>query len=181
MLSPEASAPVVVGRIGAAYGVRGWLHVHSFMEPGSALLEFSEWLLADSADAPEENWYVAEVRQARAHNRGFVAHLAACDDRNRAEELTGLLVALPREVLPPAEEGEYYWCDLLGLRVRNTDGVALGVVQSLMETGANDVLVLRGEGEERLIPFVLEQVVQMVDLDAGEIVVDWAVDWDSDT
>ena len=87
----------------------------------------------------------------------------------------GADVAVHRRQLPAAEAGRYYWVDLIGLSVVNREGIALGTVIALMETGANDVLVVQGE-RERLIPFVLGRVVLDVDLEAGVIEVDWLPD-----
>ena len=89
--------------------------------------------------------------------------------------LLGPEIAVPRGALPETGKDQYYWSDLEGLRVVHRDGTVLGRVAYLLETGANDVMVVEGE-QERLIPFVTEKVVLGVDLDKGEIEVDW--EWD---
>jgi 16S rRNA processing protein RimM len=99
-------------------------------------------------------------------------HIAGIDDRDIAASLLNTQIAVRREQLPPAAEGEYYWSDLVGLAVRTIAGVELGKVTHLMQTGANDVLVVKGD-RERLIPFLQPDVVKRVDLDAGIIEVDW--------
>jgi 16S rRNA processing protein RimM len=84
-------------------------------------------------------------------------------------------IAVPRSAFPPPAEGEYYWADLVGLKVVNLQGVELGRVEEVLQTGANDVLVLQGE-RERLLPFIAD-VIRRVDLAAGLISVDWGEDY----
>ena len=160
-------APIVVGRIGAPYGVRGWVHVVSFTTPAENLLDYRPWYLAR-----DSNWQPADVVDARRHGKGLVARLTGCDDRDAAALLRGMSIGIQREQFPEAGENEYYWHDLVGLRVQTTQGMELGTVDHLLETGANDVLVVRGE-RERLIPFIQGQVVVSIDLAAGEMQVDW--------
>ena len=160
-------APIVMGRIGGPYGVRGWVHVVSFTTPVDNLLEYLPWYLLRNMD-----WQPADVVEARGHGKGLVARLAGCDHRDAAALLKGLSIGIRREQLPEAGDNEYYWHDLVGLRVQTTQGKVLGTVDHLIETGANDVLVVRGE-RERLIPFIPGQVVLSIDLAAGEMRVDW--------
>jgi 16S rRNA processing protein RimM len=115
------------------------------------------------------------VEEGSVHGRGVIAKLAGVDEREAAAALKGAEVAVARASLPQAPAGEYYWADLQGLRVINLQGEELGRVSHLLETGANDVLVVRGE-RERLIPFVAAYVVK-VDLAGGELVVDWGADY----
>nr|MDJ0906951.1 ribosome maturation factor RimM [Woeseiaceae bacterium] len=109
------------------------------------------------------------------HGKTVIAHLDGVDDRDAAAVLVDCDIAVDREAMPDAGDGSYYWADLEGLQVVRRDGTELGNVAYLMETGANDVLVVQGE-LERLIPFVVEKVILDVDLDNGVITVDW--DWD---
>jgi 16S rRNA processing protein RimM len=103
--------------------------------------------------------------------------LEGCDDRDAAAALMGQQIAILRSQLPSPEAGEYYWADLVGLLVSNTEGVALGRVDSLLETGANDVLVVVQDGVERLIPFVQGQFVKDINLEEGRMLVDWDPDF----
>ena len=121
---------------------------------------------------------LAAINIARGRDTGklVVATLPGCEDRDAAEAMRGTEIWVPREVLPPPAPGEYYWVDLEGLRVRNTDGADFGVVSHLFSTGANDVLVARGE-RERMIPFLLPDYVVSVDFDAGCVTVDWDADF----
>ena len=159
--------PIVMGRIAGPYGIKGWVHVVSFTTPLDNLLDYRPWYLAR-----DRRWQAVEVLQARRHGKGLVALLPGCYDRDAAAALRGTPVGVLREQLPATAEDEYYWHDLVGLRVKTTQGMELGTVDHLIETGANDVLVVRGE-RERLIPFIRGQVVLQIDLAAGEIQVDW--------
>ena len=158
---------VSMGHVVGAFGVRGWLKVLSGAEPAEALLDYSPWLLLRDGE-----WKSYKVLDGGVHGKGLVAHLEGVDDRDQAELLRGAEIAVERARLEPLDEGEYYWADLIGLRVVTTQGVELGRIERLMETGANDVLVVRGE-RERLIPYLRPDVVTAVDLATGTLQVDW--------
>ena len=166
-MTPE---PVVLGRITGPFGVQGWVKVFSYTEPREAVLEYRNWLLSDS-----DEWRQETVAEGKRHGKTIIARLAGCDDRDQAAAFAGADIAVPRDEMPEAEEGCYYWSDLEGLRVVRKDGTDIGKVEYLIETGANDVMVVNGE-QERLIPFVMDEVVLGVDLATGVITVDW--DWD---
>ena len=172
---------LVVGKIGAPYGVRGWSKLHSFTEQVSNLFDYDPWYTnpknsKDSA-AADGGWVIASVTEVKTHGKGLVAQFKGCEDRDAAARLTGQEIAIRRDQLPPASEGEYYWGDLKGLAVVTVDGVSLGIVDHLLETGANDVLVVKGD-RERLIPYVMGPIVKAVDLAAGTLQVDWDPDFD---
>ena len=159
--------PVILGRIGAPHGVRGRVRVQSYARPPESILEFRQWWL-DAGD----DWHVRTHSGAEVRANGIVVSLEGCDSREAAAALRHAAIAVPRSELPTPEPDEYYWFDLVGLQVETTEGVSLGQVDHLFETGANDVLVVRGE-RERLIPWVQGRFVQSVDIAAGRIVVDW--------
>ncbi len=161
---------VVMGRISAPYGVKGWVKIHPFTETIDSLLDFPVWHLGDG-----ETWRESRVIEAAVHGDSVVASLDGCLGRDAAEALKGLQVAVPRGSLPDAHEDEYYWSDLIGLRVVGKDGVELGVVQGMIETGANDVLDVKGDARH-LIPFVSDYIVE-VDLKNGLIRADWGADY----
>jgi len=121
-------------------------------------------------------WQAFSLLEGRQQGKGVVAHLQDCEDRDQAQALMGREIGIRRDQLPATAPGEYYWSDLEGLKVITLEGDALGSVDHLIETGANDVLVVKGE-RERLIPFISEQVIVAVDLEAGEIQVDWDKDF----
>ena len=141
---------LVVGRIGGVYGVRGWVKVFSYTQPQGNLLDYRPWYL-DINGA----WQCYPEVEARAHGKGLIAAFEGWRDRERSRALNGVDIAIRREQLPAIDEDDYYWAELVGMQVVNGDGVALGRVQRLLETGANDVLVVKGD-RERLIPFVMD-------------------------
>ena len=165
---------VVVGKIASAYGIKGWVHVYSYTDPASNILQYQPWLL-QSRDS-KQPWNPVKVLSGRPHGKQIVVQLEGCFDRNQAEQLRGLEIAVSRDQFPDTENDEYYWIDLVGLAVVNLEGVKLGVVDSVMETGANDVLVVKGD-RERLIPYVMDEFIRDIDLDAGTITVDWDADF----
>jgi 16S rRNA processing protein RimM len=159
-----------MGRISGLFGVRGWVKVYSYTEPREAVLNYDRWLLG-----PEKGWQEATVAEGQRHGKTIIARIEGYDDREQAATLVGSEIGVPREAMPETDSGQFYWSDLEGLRVVHRDGTELGEVAYLIETGANDVMVVKGE-MERLIPFVLDKVIIDVDLDKREIVVDW--EWD---
>jgi len=172
-MSAVADTQVVLGRISGAHGVKGWVKVYSETAPVDNILQYSPWYLR--RDTKVEAFEVLEGRQ---QGKAIVARLKGINDRDQALTLRGAEITVSRDCLPATEPGEYYWADLEGLSVRTQDGVVLGVVDHLLETGANDVLVVVGSSDsldqqERLIPFIQGQFVQKVDLEQGSITVDW--------
>jgi 16S rRNA processing protein RimM len=158
---------VTMGRIGGVYGLRGWLRIFSYTEPLTHILDYNPWRINLG-----RQWRAMQVDDGRRHGKGLVAHLVGCEDRDTAQRLVGAEIVVHREQLPALEEGDYYWGDLIGLDVETANGIQLGVVDYLLETGANDVLVVKGD-RERLIPFLLGQVVLEVDLKGRYLRVDW--------
>ena len=158
---------VVLGRISGLFGLRGELKVNSFTEPPEGICEYMPWLLKRGNLVTEHK--VATGR--RRGNAGVVVTLEGVADREGAQALIGAEIAVRRAQLPPPEDGRHYWIDLEGLKVVTEAGVVLGEVSHLFETGANDVIVVRGD-RERLLPYV-PQVVKDVDLAARLMRVDW--------
>ena len=158
---------VTLGRIGAPYGVHGWVRVQSETRPPESILDFDRWWV-ETRDGERE----LAVLESRQLPRGIAVRLQGCEDRDAAARLRHAAVSVPVERLPEPGAGEWYWHELIGLRVETVDGTALGRVDHLLETGANDVLVVRGE-RERLIPWIPDAVIRSIDPDAGRMVVDW--------
>ncbi len=158
---------VTLGRIGAPYGVRGWVRVHSDARPPESILDFERWWIETRDGVRELRVIASQHRQ-----RDLVVQLEGCEDRDAAVRLRHGLISVPVESLPEPAEDEWYWHELLGLQVVTTDGTELGRVDHLLETGANDVLVVRGE-RERLIPWIPGEVIRSVEPDADRVVVDW--------
>lgn len=159
-----------MGRIAAPYGVRGWVKVQPYTEWLDSLLDYPLWRLGAKGV-----WQARELLQGRPHGRHLLVQLAGVEDRDAAERLRGMEIAVARAELPPPAADEYYWDDLIGLEVVNVAGETLGRVEGLLETGAHDVLRVVAE-RERLIPFTAPIVVA-VDLEAGVIRVDWEADY----
>jgi 16S rRNA processing protein RimM len=161
---------IVMGRVGAPFGIKGWMKVQPFTRAVDGLLEHRTWWLGR-----DDCWRRSGVEGGAVHGRSLIAKLEGCDDRKAAARLRGLDVAVPRSELPTNAAGEYYWTDLIGLQVVNREGVALGRVVRLIETGASPVLVVHGT-RERLIPFT-QSVVVSVDVGDGRLTVDWGADF----
>lgn len=160
--------PVVMGRFGAPHGVRGWAKLFPEADPGTGLIDLLPWLIEDDA----VGWQPLELAEVRVLPSHLLVRVAGCEDRDAAAALRNRLIAVPRAALPPPAEGEFYWIDLLGVEVVDVDGRRYGRITQMLETGANDVMVVQGESEH-LIPFVREQVVRDVDLEARRITVTW--------
>ena len=165
---------IALGRIVAPYGVGGWLHLHPFGDDPAAWSKIPQWWLGPQAEGSK--WTAYQLTALKPHSDGWVVKFGGVDDRNGSEALIGLYFAAPREDLPKTAANEYYWNDLVGLDVVNEQGVALGAVESLIETGANTVLVVGVGEQKRLLPFVA-QVIRNVDIAAGQILVEWGADW----
>jgi 16S rRNA processing protein RimM len=163
---------VVVGSVTGSFGVKGWIKVLSFTDPPENILRYRPWWLDGHGES--QSW---QVISGHGHGKGLVvAALEGVNSPEQARELRGLAVTVNRDQFPPAAAGEYYQVDLIGLTVRNLNGVVMGVVRDIMQTGANDVLIVEGQ-RERLIPFVQPDTVRSVDLAAREIEVDWDEDF----
>jgi 16S rRNA processing protein RimM len=161
---------IVMGRVRAPFGVKGWVKVQPYTQETEGLLAYSQWWLQE-----QSGWQARAVAEAAVHGENVVARLDGCSDRDAAARLRGREVAIPHDLLPALAPGEFYWADLIGLEVINLSGQTLGVVEGLLETGGGAVLALRGDAR-RLLPFV-EAVVREVDRGTGRIVVEWEKDY----
>ena len=172
----SASEIIVLGRLVEPYGVRGWMHLQIYGDDPLSWKNLPVWQVGKESGS----WQGYELQGLKAHGDGFVVAFAGVADRTAAEAMKGMLVGAPRAALPAVPEDEFYWADLVGLKVVNQAGESLGRVDGLIETGANDVLRVvdtdAAEPVERLLPFVAA-VVSKVDVAAGVIYVDWERDW----
>jgi len=174
---PDRADLIQVGHVHTAYGIKGWVWVMSRTEPIANIFSYAPWYL-------ERAGVLSEVRLAgqRPQGKGLVAQFAGCDDRNAADSWLGATIWVPRSALPTLEEDEYYWSELIDMQVITEQGLLLGQVHAMMETGANDVIVVRAcEGsvdrEERLLPWLPGRVVRFVDRVNRRITVDWQPDY----
>ena len=175
--------PIVLGQITGQYGNEGWVKLVSFTRPREQIFDFKTWHLTKVSEienrqqggSRKEIGYRWKLKTGDQKGRSLVAKLESCDTVSQAQELKGLQVVVDESDFPELEKGEYYWHELIGLRVVNTENVELGRVAQVLETGANDVLVVKQDKEdsvETLIPWI-EQAVVNVDLEDAKIIVDW--------
>ena len=165
---------VLVGKISGVFGVKGWMKIFSFTDPRKNILSYSPIYISRKGE-----WVEAKVAGGRVQGKGVVIGLVDVTDPDQVLPLIGSELAIKKEQLKPAGNGQFYWSELIGLTVTNLDDVVLGQVDSLFETGARDVLLVKDKAQkiERLIPFVMDEIVELVDLDKGIIRVDWELDY----
>lgn len=167
-----------------AYGIKGWVRLWVNLEDPSALRHLSPLTLQNPSRSPSVAARPVTIEALQRQGKGYVARLSGIEDRTAAEALKGAEISMPRAQFPQAEEGDFYWRDLEGLQVWCQDGestLLLGTVQRLLETGANDVLVVTPsdgsiDDRERLIPWLPDEVIKQVDLQAKTIAVSWFID-----
>lgn len=179
-MSKPTSDLLVIGRISGCYGIKGWVKIHAFTEPAENFLTYGKYMLQKPSGLES-----VAFDSGRRQGKGIVVHIKGVDDRNQAETFKGLDIVVDSKALPTLDAGDYYWSDLEGLQVWCNDlespgkeQVWLGTVDYLIDTGANDVLVVKAcEGsidkQERLIPYLPDEVVTRVDLEKGLIEVEW--------
>lgn len=170
----QQDSHIQLGAIQGVFGIKGWLKIFSFCRPKEQILDYSTWELRISSNADIYN-----LQEGKLHGNGVVAKLQCIDDRTQAETLIHAEIWVAKNNLPSLAKDEFYWFQLEGLSVINVHGDLLGHVKKMMETGANDVLVVqdKADQQETLIPYVREQVVKHVDLEEKIITVDWQKDY----
>jgi 16S rRNA processing protein RimM len=188
LMSGSMSEKVVLGRITGVYGVKGWLKVFSYTDPMEAIVDYRPWLI--KPEGRKTPWNQIELESGKRHAKTVVVKFAGCNDRDLAMTYIGSEIAIEKSQLETLQgKDEYYWHDLMGLRVINQQNIELGLVKDIMETGVNDVLVVVYESEsteaettgseqrERLIPWTMHNAIVSVDLEKGVIEVDWDADF----
>lgn len=174
--TPSVEDLIVLGKITSVHGVRGEVKIYSFTDPIDNLLDYPAWTLKRDGEVKQ-----VELVSGRLQGKILVAKLKGLDDREVARTFAGFDICVPRALLPDLDDGEYYWHQLEGLKVIDLQGQLLGRLDHLLETGSNDVMVVKPcpgslDDRERLLPYT-EQCVQKVDLAAGEMRVDWDADF----
>lgn len=159
---------IILGRISGLYGVNGWLKIISYSRPRENIFSYNPW----SIKQVKGSWSTQKVSEWKPQSKGLIVHFDGVDDRDAAQAFVGLEISVSREQLPELAEDEYYWCDLIGLEVVNQAEDILGTVIEIKETGANDVLVVKGN-EQYLIPLLRGSVIKQVDREQGQMRVDW--------
>lgn len=173
----DSKEQLVVGAINGVYGIKGWIKVYSYTSPIEQILQYQPWTLVKGSKRTE-----LEVSEGKIQGKGVIALPKGFETRSQAESLIGYEVRVASTKLADLPEGEFYWHELEGMQVINEAGELLGEVEKLIETGANDVLVIQAttdsiDDRERLIPFVMEVIVQEVDEAARKIRVVWQSDY----
>jgi len=156
---------VQIGHISGVHGIKGWVKIYSLTEPREAIFEYQPWLMGETLEE-------VRILQGKKQGKYLVALLEESNDREQAESLVKRPIAVYRDQFPELPDDEFYWMDLAGLVVKLEDGTELGTIDCMLATGANDVMVVKGE-KERLIPFVPGQYVKKVSLEDKTVVVDW--------
>jgi len=168
---------VVLGQLGKLHGIKGWLRLSSFTNPTENIFEYPT-LLAEI----DNRWQVLEIDEYRQQSNGFVVHIKGYDEPEIARQLSGIRLAINSQLLPKLDEDSYYWYELEGMKVVNLQGENFGQVSSLLETGANDVLVVKPtddsiDARERLIPYIADSVIDHIDSEERFIKVNWEADY----
>lgn len=184
-LPPDA---IEVGRIGEAWGIKGWFKIIPYSVSPEALFSSKHWMLLPpeprAGVVAKEPLFKTPQRIkiiiAKEHSDGMVAQAAGVDDRNTAEWLKNCRILIARSSFPTAGKDEFYWVDLMGCEVVNREAVVIGTVKDLIATGPQTVIVaermVEGKALETLIPFV-DAYVDSVSLEARRITVDWQLDY----
>lgn len=167
----EIKQRIPLGRIHGIYGVQGWVKIYSYTDPLTNIFNYTPWQVKKNGQ-----WHTVAVLEGRTHHKGLIAQLVNCYSRDEAIYWLDTEITVYREQLPPPIAGEYYWTDLIGLTVKNIEHEIFGQIDQILETGANDVLVVKGK-REYLIPFLLNKTIKQVDLTNGILQVDWDTDF----
>ena len=166
-----------LGSINGSHGIKGWVKVFSYTDPLEAILDYSPWILRKGGVEKE-----ITIKDGQASGKRLIVQIEGVDTRDQAEDLIGYEVHVNMAVIPDLEEGEFYWFQLEGLVVKNSSGEVLGKIDHMLETGANDVMVVEAtndsiDKEQRLIPYLEGDVVKQVDQENGVVTVDWDSDY----
>ncbi|MAY25840.1 MAG: 16S rRNA processing protein RimM [Polycyclovorans sp.] len=167
---------ITLGHVSGVYGIKGWVRIASQTRPEERILDYRRWWIGD------DQGFMSRAVAQRMQGNGLVVQLLGRDeepitDRNVAQSLIGKTVSVDRAQMPPLPEGEYYWIDLLGLKVADEAGLPLGVVTDVFSNGAQDVLTVSDEDKTHLIPFVVGPIVVSVSLESRQIVCRWSREW----
>ena len=163
---------IVIGKLVDVYGIKGWFKILSFTRPKENIFTYSPWLIKQNGD-----WQGMQLAEGKPHGKGLIASMANITDRDEAMAFVGSEIAIKRDQLAEPKAGEYYWHDLINLQVINGQNEILGVVTELLETGANDVLVVEADKQRRLIPYVKDVYIKDIDIEQGIMQVDWQSDY----
>jgi 16S rRNA processing protein RimM len=154
------------GKINGLFGVRGWVKIFSYTEPRENILSYQPWYVQIDG-----KWSTVEIISGRVQGKTIVAQIKDVDNTDKAEQIIGVDIYVEKSQLPELKDGAHYWDDLIGLEVINTASIHLGVVENLVDTGSNHVLIVNGN-TEHWVPYI-EPYLISVDIDKKRIIVDW--------
>jgi 16S rRNA processing protein RimM len=171
MSKAETEQKIIIGRFGSPFGVKGWIKVQSFTEPEENLLTYAHWY------SPErDSWSLIKHDDHAKHGKGWIVHLVGYDSPEAVRFLASTDIAIARSDFPPLAEDEFYISDIVGFSAINVEGVTLGEVMGFIDSGAHELLVIRGE-KEYLIPLIKGRFLKAVDKTKEQITVDWDADF----
>ena len=156
---------VIVAKIGAAHGVRGEVRLWPYTQDPMAIAAYGPLETADG----KRRFEIESLRVGKDH---LVARLKGVADRDAAETLTNIELYVSRDRLPPAEDDEFYYSDLIGLDAVNEHGEQIGTVHALHNFGAGDVIEITplGSGDTVMLPFT-EVTVPKIDIGKKQVVI----------
>lgn len=169
---PDKSDWVVVGQIGAPFGIKGWNHLRSFTRPIEQLFEYHPWYIKE-----KEGWVAFECEEWRRQGEGCVAKLEGIEDRDRAAMFSQKMIAIQASQRMVLGKNEFYWSDLEGLAVQLATGKNWGHVRYLYENAGVDTMVIEHAGKEYHVPFIFQDTVLAVDFEAGRLILNWLFDY----
>ena len=165
----QIDLPVILGKVIGHFGVQGWVKIFSYTKPKQAILEYKEMSLKE-----KNQWKSIKIEESKIHGKNVLIKIKNIENREKAEQILGKYLGVSRGDLPDLPDGHYYWADLEGMEVKDLKGNKIGIVSHMLETGANDVMVIEKD-DEILIPFLMDRVVKEVNFKLNKIIVDW--DW----
>ncbi|MBR9726660.1 ribosome maturation factor RimM [Shewanella intestini] len=174
----DIQQPIVLGKLGSSHGIKGWLKITAYTDSVDGIFNYSPWLIKEQGE-----WREVKVKQWKPQGKAVIAELEGVSNREQAQMLTNCEIAIMPEQMQKLADDEFYWRDLIGCEVTNTNGYNMGKVDQIVETGSNDVLLIKANVKdafgkvERMIPFVTEQFIKQVDLQGKQIIVDWDPDF----
>jgi len=157
---------ILIGKVSGCFGVKGWLKIFSYCDPRENISTYKTWIIGDK---------LYDSIESKKNGKLIVAKLNDVDDKDIAMTFLGQKIEIYESQLAQLNEQQYYWRDLLGLDVVNTAGIVFGKISTMLETGSNDVIIIKGE-RERLVPYILNKTVVNVDLENRTMVVNWHED-----
>tara|TARA_R110002074_G_scaffold228259_2_gene400033 strand:- start:243369 stop:243923 length:555 start_codon:yes stop_codon:yes gene_type:complete len=160
-----------LGSISGVFGIKGWLKIYANTDEKENILSYQPWYIERNKVRQ-----AVKVKAGKPHGKTIIVQLEGVDDRNEAETWIGCDIYIPSEQLKKLGKNEFYWSDLIGLNVVSLTGEKFGVIDHMLETGANDVMVVKGE-RERLIPFSIDRIIKSIELEEKQMIVDWDADF----